>query len=319
MAVYYTFPEAGTASIHVRYESFPDAFWVEPHMHTFYEFAFVSRGSCIHTYNSLSLPLIAGDLLLISPDEEHSYVINPDTDIINCYFFPERIYQLSSYIVDGSFHPQKPPKELIDFQAEWDHLLTTLSLRDSISPLETENASDLMQRQGILHLSPKAALQLESLLAALYEECSEPQYNSEEMKRAYLQLILGIFGRTGAGNVEKALPSSIQKKRQILNALTLIDEHYMDPITVQEMAQATSFSETSFRKIFKEVTGLSPLDYLNRYRIIQALRLIQFKDVPIADAAAQVGIYDANYFSRLFKKLLGYSPRYFRKIREDEV
>lgn len=47
---------------------------------------------------------------------------------------------------------------------------------------------------------------------------------------------------------------------------------------------------------------------------MNALKFIQFKGMPIAEAAAQVGIYDANYFSRLFKKLIGHSPRYFRKI-----
>lgn len=314
MYPYYTFPEIDASSIYVRFEAFDQAHSVDPHIHRFYEFAFIQRGSCIHTYHGAAFPLIAGDLLLISPDEPHAYDINPDTQIINCYFFPEKIYQLSSYIVDGAYVPPNPPRTLEDFRQDWDHMLTVLSLRDVISPMEPMTASEMMERQGVLHLSANAALQVEMILNNLQEECLEPQFNSEEMKMAYLQLLLGIFSRTAARQISRDYPSEFQKKQQITRAISMIEENYHEALTVQDLADATGFSPTAFRKIFKEVTGLSPLDYINRVRIVNALKLIQYRDMPIAEAAAEVGIYDANYFTRLFKKLLGHPPKYFRKI-----
>lgn len=66
--------------------------------------------------------------------------------------------------------------------------------------------------------------------------------------------------------------------------------------------------------IFKSHTGLSPLEYLNRVRILRALELLQTTHHSIADIAEQVGIHDPNYFTRIFKKLIGYPPSYFKSI-----
>lgn len=56
------------------------------------------------------------------------------------------------------------------------------------------------------------------------------------------------------------------------------------------------------------------MEYLNRMRIVKSLEYLNVEGISIADAAAKVGIYDANYFSRMFKKVMGYSPRYFKNI-----
>ena len=66
--------------------------------------------------------------------------------------------------------------------------------------------------------------------------------------------------------------------------------------------------------LFKDVTGLTPLEYVTRIRIIKSLEFIQHDNVTIRKAAEMVGIYDPNYFTRIFKKVMGYPPRYFRKI-----
>ena len=59
---------------------------------------------------------------------------------------------------------------------------------------------------------------------------------------------------------------------------------------------------------------MPPTDYLNRVRILRALELLQTSDAPVAAIGRKVGIYDANYFSRLFKKVTGYPPRSFKSI-----
>lgn len=63
---------------------------------------------------------------------------------------------------------------------------------------------------------------------------------------------------------------------------------------------------------------MSPTDYLNHVRISRALELLQVTSLSIAEIASRVGIYDANYFSRLFKKVTGYPPRYFKSIPDQE-
>ena len=80
------------------------------------------------------------------------------------------------------------------------------------------------------------------------------------------------------------------------------------------MAFRLHLSSSYFRVLFKDVTGLPPVEYLNRLRIVKSLQYLQADDLSIANAAARVGIYDPNYYSRLFKKVMGVPPRYFKNI-----
>ena len=80
------------------------------------------------------------------------------------------------------------------------------------------------------------------------------------------------------------------------------------------IAKKQGISISYFRMIFKRHTGLSPIEYMNRVRMLQALQLLQTTQNSITDIAEQVGIHDPNYFTRIFKKLLGYPPSYFKAI-----
>ena len=314
MSNYVTFDKADQVAIYTAIEEFPESQNILLHCHHFYEFAFVQKGTAIHHYHDIPLVLIGGDLLLIAPGEEHSYEIRSGTTIINCYFFPERINQLSDYIVDGQYRPHRPPRSLAGIQEQWDDLLTTLSLRDMKDRKENLRAEERLARQGVLHLPPQTMLHIENILLSMDRECKHPQPDSIYLTSAYLQILLTMFSRTGIRMAESLPAESDTKKKTLLPALEMIENSYADPLTTREMADAVMLSEAAFRKYFKEVTGLSPLDYLNRFRITRSLRYIQFEGLPIAEAAEKVGIYDANYFTRLFRKLLGYPPSYFKKV-----
>ena len=133
------------------------------------------------------------------------------------------------------------------------------------------------------------------------------------MKSAALQMILVIFKRTRFCMPQKPPAPFAQKKQLILNSLIFLENNYSSPLTVKEIADASSLSESYFRTVFKEATGLSPLDYLNWLRVVKALEYLQSGKMLVSDAAARVGILDANYFSRLFKKLMGQPPNFFKK------
>jgi len=71
----------------------------------------------------------------------------------------------------------------------------------------------------------------------------------------------------------------------------------------------TGYSSSYFRKLFKEVTGLSPIMYFNRMRIEYAKTLLQQDStLSIKEIAASAGFPDPYYFSRVFKKITGFSP-----------
>ena len=66
-------------------------------------------------------------------------------------------------------------------------------------------------------------------------------------------------------------------------------------------------------RVFKEQFGLSVTSYLTQLRITQAKRLLRFTDKSVENVAQECGLNDANYFSRLFKKVEGTTPGEYRR------
>ena len=87
-----------------------------------------------------------------------------------------------------------------------------------------------------------------------------------------------------------------------------IDENYTSDLSIGVLANMCSMSETHFRRLFYRLMGITPTEYKTNKRILKAKDLLLTGDYTVAEAAAKVGIEDANYFSRIFKKKTGFSP-----------
>ncbi|WP_431308854.1 helix-turn-helix domain-containing protein [Halalkalibacter flavus] len=92
-----------------------------------------------------------------------------------------------------------------------------------------------------------------------------------------------------------------------------MEDNLTEQIDFSNYAREQNISLGYFRSIFKSATGLPPVEYLNRLRMVRAVEYLKDHTLTISDVSAAVGIYDPNYFSRLFRKIIGYSPREFRK------
>jgi AraC-like DNA-binding protein/nitrogen-specific signal transduction histidine kinase len=95
-------------------------------------------------------------------------------------------------------------------------------------------------------------------------------------------------------------------------AIAYFHEHYAEPLTRKEVAQAIGVSQNYLSQIFRQELGLSPWDYLTRYRIKQAEQLLSGTTESIAAIANRVGFGDPAYFSRVFHAETGTSPSAFR-------
>lgn len=95
-------------------------------------------------------------------------------------------------------------------------------------------------------------------------------------------------------------------------ALAYIQQHYARTLSRAEIAAAVGVSEDYLSRIFSKETGVSPWEYLNRYRLLQAKRLLRGTKKNVTWIAAQVGFADPAYFSRVFQRSEGCSPREYR-------
>lgn len=112
------------------------------------------------------------------------------------------------------------------------------------------------------------------------------------------------------------LACGIPKKKvedNVLMAVDYIKRNYKNNISVSELAVAANMSESNFFRIFRRTMGISPIAYINDYRLLISSVLLETSDKKIGDIATAVGFNEQYYFSKLFSKRFGVSPATYRK------
>ncbi len=99
----------------------------------------------------------------------------------------------------------------------------------------------------------------------------------------------------------------------INKAIDYIKLNYHEEIMAEDVAKASGMNKNYLQRKFREHTGYTIANYINRERITKAKQLLENTDIPIADLCLYVGINSRQYFTALFSKLEGISPQKYRK------
>jgi AraC-like DNA-binding protein len=99
----------------------------------------------------------------------------------------------------------------------------------------------------------------------------------------------------------------------IQRALAWIDDHLTEPLSPVDVAEAAGLSPSSLRQHFAAEVGCSPSDHITRQRIERAKLLLQDPKRSITEIALSLGFSASAYFTAVFKRLTGTSPRDFRR------
>ena len=97
------------------------------------------------------------------------------------------------------------------------------------------------------------------------------------------------------------------------NSLAYIHSNYTKKLEIPTLAKMENLSNSRYITLFREKTGKSPNKYIIDLRIYLALDLLKNTDKPIKEIAEKVGYFDPYFFSALFKKHVGVSPKTYRK------
>jgi len=104
---------------------------------------------------------------------------------------------------------------------------------------------------------------------------------------------------------------------RVLGAQRYIEQHYNDDFTLRQVADAAHISSSRLTNLFKAQTGLSIFKWRDEKRLIEAAQLLRASDLSIAQVGHRVGFQDAAYFTRVFSRHFGRSPRAYRSDRCD--
>lgn len=105
----------------------------------------------------------------------------------------------------------------------------------------------------------------------------------------------------------------------LIQAKQYIEDHYMQALTLEELAKAAEFSPKYFVDLFKKKYGKSAMEYVSELRLQQAKRLMAQNGIKLREVAHRVGYADEFYFSRKFKKMIGVPPAVYMKSRRRKL
>ena len=102
----------------------------------------------------------------------------------------------------------------------------------------------------------------------------------------------------------------------IKTALSYFHEHYREKVYIRDLASCAGLNEQYFCRLFRRVIRMSPVEYMNSYRMKKAVALLERSDLPVTEVAYECGFHDMGGFIREFKKMTETTPlQYRRKFR----
>jgi len=166
------------------------------------------------------------------------------------------------------------------------------------------------------------SLELIVIVSSIYSEiCKDAElvYNKkkeyyEQIK--YLETIKDIedWFKLVFGQLMNSVASMYNSdKNTISKALEYIDKNFTEDISLQTISNHVHLSKNYFVNLFKKEMGQSFVEYLTKLRVEKAKFLLQNSELKIIDIGIKVGIEDSRYFSKVFKKSTGYTPKEYRE------
>lgn len=124
-----------------------------------------------------------------------------------------------------------------------------------------------------------------------------------------LLTLLGLLERS----VSKRYGETAEGADRIATVLRRMNREYAEAHTLESYAAMCSMSKFHFLRVFRSITGASPIEYRNRLRIEHSKALLRDTFLPISEIGLRVGYASPSYFCDAFKKEVGISPRAYRE------
>ncbi|MDR2765469.1 MAG: AraC family transcriptional regulator [Tannerella sp.] len=102
----------------------------------------------------------------------------------------------------------------------------------------------------------------------------------------------------------------------VASAIHYMKENMEKKLSLEDIVQHAGYSPSHFTALFGKRTGYAPLAYFNQLKIQQACHLLDFTDMKMNQICYKIGIGDTYYFSRLFRKIMGVSPRAYKRMKK---
>lgn len=256
------------------------------HQHEdFSELVIVLNGHATHIVNQEEAFIKKGNVFVINGSTSHAYKEPQDFKICNIMYRPEILESAAQDL-----------RTLNGFQA-------LFILEPFYRNITTYTSK--------LNLSMSSLEYVAHLVAVMIEEyeCRLPGRQTMLTSR-FMELVVYLSRHYDHG--EKDLDNAMM---HLANAVSYIEDHYLEPITLEEIAATSNISIRHLNRIFKAYYLTTPIAYLQRLRLERACMLLRQTHLSVTEISYACGFNDSNYLTRQFKKAYGVSPQAYRKNR----
>ncbi|WP_068504415.1 helix-turn-helix domain-containing protein [Paenibacillus kribbensis] len=256
----------------------------EQHRHIdFSELVIVLHGNATHVVNHETSFIKKGNVFVINGGTSHAYLDPHDLKICNIMFRPEMLKLAGPDL-----------RTLKGFQALF---------------ILEPHYRNIHSFESKLNLSITSLEYVTSLISIMVEEYQKKHQGYKTMLASrFMELI--VYLSRQYDHQETGVQSHLM---HLANAISYIEDHYLESITLDEIAGQSEISVRHLNRIFKNDYQTSPIAYLQRLRLERACMLLKNTCLSITEIAYQCGFNDSNYLARQFRKNYGMSPISYRK------
>lgn len=169
--------------------------------------------------------------------------------------------------------------------------------------------------QRWLHLTPDTYERIHQEVEELRQEWLSGTESGALLTRAlFLRLLLHLsrIYMDSPSSLPQQQPST-RREAIIPVVVRYMDEHFTEPIRIEDLATMVFLSPDRFTEVFAEVMGRTPLNYLRFLRLERAKTLLRTTNLSIAEVAQEAGFREVAYFTRVFHSETGVPPGAYRK------
>lgn len=232
-------------------------------------------------------------------------------------------YEEAAILSDDAARPVAPfssklPQELVekvrklvgekDFSglAEWAAELHEDLVERRIDPEDFKRWHEGLAGEALSFAAFRYKLKPDQEKKQAFLEAIAQAENERELLQAFKSLAAGLEA-TLAGGPEEGIENAL-----IREAVAYIQTHYMENISLTELAHHLKMNSAYLSHLFKETTQCNFVDYVKETRIRKACEFLEHSDMKIKEVSEAVGIPNRKYFSKIFKKATGMTPQEYR-------
>lgn len=149
------------------------------------------------------------------------------------------------------------------------------------------------------------------IFSSLYTVPSQIKEHYFRLKVIEIFLLLSVIATE---SIERRISFRKQQVDTIKTVSQYIGQHYMERITIDDLAHTFSIPASTLKRCFKGVYGVTIHQFLKECRINEAKRLLHASDEPVLRIANAVGYENGSKFTSAFKEAVGMTPREYRKV-----